>query len=289
MHERNWTIRSILHWTADFFDQKGIPSARLDAEVLLAKSLNVERLYLYLNMDRPLEPQERVRYRELVSRRAQREPIAYITGQKEFWSVLLETDAGALIPRPETELLVEVTLRQLTDVTTPRILEIGTGTGAIAIALAKERPDASITAVDVSPDALEIAARNVNNADAAACVALLESDLFRNIEEKVCFDAICSNPPYVPTGDRDTLQPEIRQFEPWLALDGGPDGLSVIRELTAQAPLFIRDGGSFIFEFGDGQEALVTALLESSGRFTDIEVHPDLSGKPRVACAKVTQ
>jgi len=277
-----WTVGSVLQWTAAFFGRKGIANARLDAELLLAHALGVDRLHLYMNYDRPLLPEERERYRELVRRRAAREPIALILASKEFWSIPLRAVPGVLIPRPETELLVEVVLREVKDNPAPRILEIGTGSGAVSIALATERHDALIVATDADTVALSAAVENGRTTGVTGRLNIVGSDLFAALRPGPQFHLICSNPPYVPTDVIPTLQPEITLFEPRRALDGGPDGLDVIRRIAADAVQFLADRGVLALEIGDDQEAAVREILASAGLSHDIQAFTDLAGKPRV-------
>ena len=281
-----WTVRDVLEWTASHFADKGIPSARLDADVLLAHALHVDRLYLYLNLDRPLLKVERDRYRELVSRRAKREPVALITGTREFWSLPLRIAPGVLIPRPETETLVQAVLEEIRGTDEPRVLEVGTGSGAVSIAVAKEVTAVDIVATDLDPKALEVARSNAADLGVNSSIRFLASNLLSEIQDSESFDVICSNPPYIPTGVLETLEPEIVCFEPRLALDGGVDGLDVIRELASSAKDFLEDSGALILEFGDDQRDAVRELLASRGRFGRISFLEDLSGKPRVAVAK---
>lgn len=278
----HWTIGAILEWTAGYFTQKGIVSARLDAEVLLASALGVERLYLYLNRERPLSSDERERYRTLVGRRARREPLALITGTKEFWSIPLRIIPGVLIPRPETELLVEVVAAQIKNLPSPALLEIGTGSGAVAIALARECPHAHILATDIHVPGLNTAAVNARNAGVAQGIGFVASNFFDALRPGQMFDVICSNPPYVPSGVIDTLEPEIVNFEPRRALDGGPDGLDVIRLLAENSGRFLREQGALILEIGDEQEEAVQEILSLRGALRNIQILRDLSGKPRV-------
>jgi len=277
-----WTIGGVLQWTAAFFGRKGIANPRLDAEVLLAHALGVDRLHLYMNYDRPLLPAERERYRELVRRRASREPVALIIAAKEFWSIPLRAAAGVLVPRPETELLVEAVLREVKEMRAPWILEIGTGSGAVSVALAKERPDARIVATDVDPLALAAAAENARAAGVTATVHVVGMDLFAGFRRGPRFDVICSNPPYVPTDVVATLQPEIVLFEPRRALDGGPDGLDVIRRVASDAVQFLKDRGVVALEIGDDQEDAVQEILVGAGLSRDVHTFLDLAGKPRV-------
>lgn len=277
-----WTISSVLQWTAGFFRRKGIANPRLDAEVLLAQALGVDRLFLYMNYERPLLPAERERYREFVRRRAGREPVALIVGEKEFWSIRLQAVPGVLVPRPETELVVEVVLGAMKNIPSPLILEVGTGSGALSIALAKERPDVLIIATDVDPVALAVAAANMRAAGVSASCRVVGMNLFAGLRPGPRFHLICSNPPYIPTDVIPTLQPEIVLFEPRRALDGGPDGLDVIRAMAASAPQFLMDKGVLALEIGDSQEAAVRELLSTAGLSHDIRAFTDLAGKPRV-------
>jgi release factor glutamine methyltransferase len=273
-----WTTKDVLEWTAAYFKTKAIATARLDAEVLLAHCLGTDRLHLYLNLDRPLAPTERARYREMVRRRALREPVSLIIGRKEFWSIPFRVVPGVLIPRPDTEILVEAVLNEVRDNPCPRILEIGTGSGAIAVAVAHEHPDADVFATDVDLTALEAAEFNIQKTGAP--VILMGADLFAPIRPGVRFDVICSNPPYIPNQVIPTLEPEI-DFEPLLALQGGADGLDVIRKLVPQAVGFLKESGALLLEIDSGQETAVHQIFAASG-FTKIKSIPDLSGKPRV-------
>ena len=192
-----WTIGDILNWTATYFAGKGVKTPRLDAEILLAHCLDVDRLYLYLNLDRPLLPDERSRFRELVKRRGLREPVALITGKKEFWSISLQIKPGILIPRPETEILVEVVIQEIKENPSPKVLEIGTGSGAVAIALAKDNPRVEVVATDTDSNVLLVAQANAKEAKSENAVRFIATDLFDGIRRGGYFDVICSNPPYI--------------------------------------------------------------------------------------------
>lgn len=281
-----WTVKAILEWTADYFKGKGMSSGRLDAEILLAHALELDRLRIYLNLDRPLLPEERQRYRELVRRRARREPVALITGGKEFWSIPFHVMPGVLIPRPDTETLVEAVIGDARNRTSPSILEIGTGTGAVAVAVAKEIPDCSVTATDLDTAALGLAARNSLEAKVGRSISFVASDLFEAIRPGPLFDIVCSNPPYIPTDDIAGLEPEVRLFEPIRALDGGPDGLDVIRRIVQQARTFLKEGGRLFLEIGDGQVVAVAEMFESLGGLRDVRSFQDLAGIHRVVGGK---
>ena len=281
--QRNlWTVKDVLQWTTDYFTKKGIATARLDAEVLLAHALGVDRLQLYLNSERPLISRERAQYRELVRRRANREPVALITGVKEFWSIPFKVRPGVLIPRPDTERLVEVVLDEVRERTGALILEIGVGSGAVAVAILREHPDARVIATDIDPVALETAGLNAAAQEVRPRLDLVASNLLETFRECELFDVICSNPPYIPSDEIETLEPEIRYFEPIGALDGGADGLDVIRRLVAAAPLYLRAGGALALEVGDRQADAVRDIFSRVGGLVDVRTFSDLAGKSRV-------
>ncbi|AFM26593.1 peptide chain release factor N(5)-glutamine methyltransferase [Desulfomonile tiedjei] len=284
---QKWTIKDILEWTTAFFKKRGIRTARLDAEVLLAFCLSVDRLFLYLNFERPLSPSERMNYRELVRRRAMREPVSLIIGKKEFWSRTFKAVSGVLIPRPDTEILVEATLRALATIESPRLLEIGTGSGAISIVVALENPAARIVATDIDPLALDTAQENAALHGVASAITFVLGDLYAPFKEGERFHLICSNPPYIPTEVIATLEPEI-DYEPLLALDGGPDGLNVIRRIADGAPDFLLPGGSLLMEIGPDQEMQARTILEQTSSFVDIRITQDLAGRPRVVTGRLS-
>lgn len=279
-------MKDVLEWTAGYFKSKGISTARLDAEVLLAHSLGVDRMHLYLNFDRPLVPSERTRYRELIQRRARREPVARIVGTKEFWSIPFRSVPGVLIPRPDTETLVEAILEEIKGRTEPNILEIGIGSGAVAVAVLKDNPNATIVATDIDSLALQTARLNAEDAGVATSLELVRMDLFESLRPGIEFDVICSNPPYIPSDDIAELEPEVREYEPLRALDGGPEGLDVIRRLIHGAGDFLTEDGALILEIGDGQASAVEELLARTVGFSDIRMYHDLASTPRVVKAK---
>jgi release factor glutamine methyltransferase len=273
-----WTVLRLLRWTADFFRQHRIESARLDAEVLLAHVLACKRVDLYLTFDQPVASADRTRFRELVRRRArERVPVAHLTGTREFWSVPLRVTPDVLIPRPDTETLV----RACAALGARRIADVGTGSGCIAIALARELPDAALLGVDLSRAALAVARHNAEASGVAERIELREGDLLSGIEER--FELIASNPPYVRTRELEKLAPEV-QHEPRLALDGGPDGLDVLRRLIEQAPARLCRGGHLALEVGGGQAPEVAELARAAGA-SAVEMHRDLAGHERVVVA----
>jgi len=284
------------------FERAGIApdEAAIDADVLARHALGGwERGRLLAELRAPVPPGFEGAFEALIVRRERREPTAGIIGHREFWNLDIEVAPGVLIPRPETETLVEQTLARMVEfahpgerrggggpvqVPAPAIADVCAGSGCIAIALARWLPAATITAIDVSPDALAVAGRNALRHDVAGRVVLLKGDLLEGVDGP--FDAIVSNPPYVPTGELDSLQPEVRDHEPAAALDGGPDGLDVIRRLVPQAARRLRAGGWLLFEFGFGQADAVRAVVAAEPGFEAAELCADLAGIPRVAIAR---
>lgn len=273
----NWTVLRLLRWTADYFAARGIDAPRLDAELLLAETLGLDRVGLYLNFERPLQAAELAAYREQVRRRAAREPLAYILGRSEFWSRPLKVTPAVLIPRPETELLVELALPRLADGS--RVLDVGTGSGALAIALAFERPDLRVTALDLSAAALAVAEENAAANGVAGRVACLAGDLHRLPAGP--WELVVANPPYIPGAELATLMPDVRDYEPHLALDGGADGLDAYRALAGQAGAVLAPGGWLLVEVGAGQAPAVRGLFAAAG-LQELLVAPDLAGIERV-------
>lgn len=269
---------------AAYLAGKGISNPRLDAEVLLAHVLGVPRIQLYLQFDKPLAAAEVDAYREAVRRRARREPVAHITGSREFWSLSLAVDARVLVPRPETEVLVEAALARMGSA--GRLVDLGTGSGAVAVALLVERPGWTGVGVDVSGDALEVAAANAARHGVGDRLELRRGDLFAPLAGlEGSFGAVVANPPYIPTGELGGLEPEVARFDPRLALDGGPDGLDVIRRIAAGARVFLATGGFAAVEFGAGQEEAVAGIFRDVGGYEEVALVPDLAGRPRVAVA----
>jgi len=286
--DERWTILRVLEWTADRFAQAGLESPRLEAEVLLAHGLGVERLRLYLDHDKPLRQEELAAFRQTIRRRLAREPLAYITGEREFWSLGLLVDRAVLIPRPETELLVELSLAAVRardagadgEQLPLTIVDVGTGSGAIAVALARELPTARVLATEIDPAALAVARKNVERCGVGN-LELFAGDLLEGLPEDLRADLIAANPPYICSAELAGLQPEVARWEPARALDGGEDGLAVIRRLVPQAARRLTAGGALLLEIGCDQGAEVRALLEAVG-FCEVVVHTDLAGLDRV-------
>jgi release factor glutamine methyltransferase len=284
----SWTVRELLAWTAERFAGLGIDDPRVDAERLLARSLGCARIQLYVQHDRLLDEAERANFRELVKRRLAREPVAYIEGSKGFHALDLElaVDRRVLIPRPETEHLVDWLLESLRPPPAPlmSVLDMGTGSGAIALAIAKARHEVHVMAVDASADALEVARENAQRLGLGERVTFRASNLLDAVEvPSGGFDAIAANLPYIPSADLRGLAPEVRDWEPRAALDGGADGLAIIRRLITQIVEHeaLASGGWLLLEVGIGQAEAVEALLRTAG-FTEVSSRSDYARIPRV-------
>lgn len=277
-----WTIGRILKWTEQFFKEKGIESPRLDAEVLLSHILGRERIYLYVHFDEPLEPAELARYRDAIKQRVQRVPVAYIIGEKEFMGLTFKVTEDTLVPRPDTEILVQAAVERLrARGEAPRFADIGTGSGAICLSVLHFLPKAQADTVDISPAARAIAEENAAALEVADRVTFHTGDLLAPLAGS--YDAILSNPPYIPDDDIAALAPEVRLKEPHTALAGGKDGLDFYRRLTADAPALLKDGGFLAVEVGIHQAAPVAALAAPS--FSRTEILKDYAGIERVVIA----
>jgi release factor glutamine methyltransferase len=276
--DASMTVLEILKKTESFFRAKRIDDPRLSAELLLCHVLQCKRIDLYLNYDKPLTLPEVDRYREGVRRRAAREPLQYITGEGAFMGLALKVGPGVLIPRPETETLMESLLKDVTDLSGKRLLDMGTGPGTLAIYAKKRFPECEVIACDASPEALKIAEENGRLLGVS--VKWVLSDMFENLQGDI-FDIILSNPPYVKSADLEGLQEEVHRFEPRLALDGGPDGLTFYRSFLPQATAHLSPGGRVYLEVGEGQAGDVAELGRCAGLTLD-RVERDLAGKERV-------
>jgi len=300
MTDPQWTILKALRWTADYFRDKGLSEPRTSAEVLLAHALGLSRLDLYLRYDQPLTPEELARFKALVVRRRQGEPVAYLTGRKEFWSLDFQVAPGVLIPRPETEILVQTALEaakiflETAQKTKNRKqktaslwgLEIGVGSGAVAVALAKELPRLHWLALDLCVAALAVARENVRRHGVLDRINLVRSDLLSGVKPRPWFALLAANLPYVPRAEWERLPKEIKDYEPPEALLGGEDGLDLIRTLIRQAPSCLLPGGFLTLEVGHDQAAAVVELLQQTGEFTGWETRRDLLGIPRVVLGR---
>lgn len=276
-----WTTLKLVAWTQDFFAKKGVDAPRLTAELLLAHALSCDRVRLYLDFDKPLAEPELARYRELVRRRAEGEPTAYLLGRKEFHGRALRVDPRVLVPRPETELLVEAALALLPE--GGRALDLCTGSGAVAISLALDRPGARVLATDVSEEALAVARENA--AALGAVVELATGDLWAAVHADLRFDVVVSNPPYIPTKELAGLSREVRR-EPCIALDGGEDGLDVLRRIVAGAPSRLLPGGALCVEMHESHLEVLPRLCREAG-FESAEARRDFAGLPRLVVARM--
>ena len=285
------TCGAALQWGTAYLRRCHSDSARLDAEVLLIHTLGCDRTVLYRDPDRLLTPDEEQRFSRLIARRGRHEPLAYLTGTREFWSLPLSVRPGVLIPRPETEWVVETALRYALAVVQQRgrcrILDVGTGSGNIAIAMAASLTDAVVTAVDISGEALRIAQSNARSCNVAERVTFLRGDLLSLFNPRSRpFDLILSNPPYIAAGELSSLPDTVRCYEPHLALDGGDDGLAFYRRLIAEGPPYLSDAGVAIVEVGYQQAAEVARLYTQSLQWDVLEVVKDYSGIERVVVAQ---
>lgn len=280
------TVLELIRRTTGYLADKGLPEPRLDAELLLADTLGLKRLDLYLQYDRPLLAEELSALKARLRRRAQREPLQYIAGDAAFRNLRLRVDRRVLIPRPETEVLVDLVLAWSREHAPLSALDVGTGSGAIALALASEGGSFErIVATDVSAEALEVARENLLAVSPRASVELRVGPGFGPVAGEQ-FDVIVSNPPYVGRTEISQLDPEVRDWEPPLALFAGEDGLALIRELIAEAPRHLRPAGMLALEIGAGQAASVSRLIRETGRFQEPVVRPDLAGRDRIVMAQ---
>lgn len=282
-----WTVEKVLAWAGDDFRARGHATPRLEAELLLGHVLGLDRVRLILEHRRPLAPAELASYRELIKRRRAREPIAYILGEREFYGLSFRVDARVLVPRPDTETLVDVALER----TRQRdlfgnLLDLCTGSGCVAIAFAKRRPTWHVLGTDVAPGAIELARENALRLGVAHNVSFLEAELGADVAPGVRFDLITSNPPYIPSAEILSLEPDVRQYEPALALDGGPDGLDAVRRIAARAPALLCPDGVLALEVHFDQAERVAALLSEVG-LSDVERRRDYGGHERVVSGRL--
>ncbi|EYF00913.1 peptide chain release factor N(5)-glutamine methyltransferase [Chondromyces apiculatus] len=276
-----WTIRRMLTWSADDLKKRGSASPRLDAELLLGKVLGMSRVQMVIDPERPLQKSELSTYKALHQRRRAGEPVAYLLGVREFYGRTYRVDHRVLVPRPDTEILVEVGLARTRDVSLcARVLDLCTGSGCVAISLGKERPTTRVLGADLSGEALTVARENALRLGAVN-VGFMRTDLFARVPRKVRFDLITANPPYISDEDMLGLPPDIREYEPRMALEGGPDGLDVARRIIAEAPRWLEVGGVLAMEVGAGQAPDTAALFERAG-FGEIQRTRDLGGHERV-------
>ena len=288
MTTKIWHVLELLEWTTSYFDKHNIPNPRLDAEVLLGHLLDKSRLQLYLHFDMPVFQKDLTVFRELIKKRIERTPISYLTKHKEFMSLDFYIDERVLIPRPETEFIVETVLNS-TNSNPQRILEIGTGSGIIAISLAVNMPECEIIATDISKEALVVAEKNRDTHSCEERITLMQGDLYEPIQSQDTpkFHWIVSNPPYVASTERNNISSDVYEYEPHIALFAGNDGLAIIRRLIAEAPKFLLPKGQLIFEIGEKQSEHVKELLDKQSEFKDFQLINDYAGIERVVIASV--
>jgi release factor glutamine methyltransferase len=282
------SVLEVIQRSTEYLAQRGVESPRLQVELILAHVLRMPRLKLYLEFNRPLSEAEASDTRSLVKRRGQREPLQYLLGSTSFCGLEIEVNPHVLIPRPETEFLAErawTLLKERADETPPLVLDLCTGSGCLAIAIASHCPSAMIHAIDISDKALDVARRNAQRHGFADRIMFFQGDVFHAPPRDAKFDLIVSNPPYIPTADVSTLQPEVRDHEPMGALDGGPDGLSIIRRIANEAPGHMLPGGWLALEFSDGQGDALRKLF-ALPPWTEVSIEKDFSRRERILIAR---
>jgi len=307
MTKKTWTVLELIDWSRAYLAEKGFDNARLETELLLGHALSLPRIELYLNYSRQMRQEELARFKVLLKRRLTGEPVQYVVGSAAFMLAEFEVDPSVLIPRPETEALTEVAIRMLeegglarrrrgeaagalervSDGAEAMLADVGTGSGVIAVTMAQVFPVARVFASDSSPDALEVAARNAERAGVGDRVEFLEGELLEPLEREGLsgrLAGLVSNPPYVRTGDIETLPPEVRDFEPRGALDGGPDGLDCLRVMAQDGPAMLASSGAIALEVGDGQAAAVAAMLRAGLGSAAIE--KDYAGRDRIVSGR---
>lgn len=286
--EEGWTVLNLILWSAHYLQEKEVPGARLDAELLLADLLGIPRLELYLQHDRPVQPAELAAFKPGLLRRARREPLSYILGRAPFREMELAVDRRVLIPRPETELLADEVLAWAANRPSGsvRALDIGTGSGALALSLATEGDFARVVATDISGDAIEVASRNHAQYHDGAPVDFRTGSLFEPLGRDERFDVIVSNPPYIPEGDLEALQPEVRDWEPRQALAAGAGGMRVLAPLVAGVAAHLAPAGLLALEVGAEQAAPVARRIDDTGAFGELRIVADFSGHERIVLAE---
>ena len=289
-----WTVRRVLSWMTQHFTERGCDTPRLDAEVLLAHILRCPRIQLYVQYERPLTDGERAELRELVKRRSSYEPVAYLVGHREFFGLKFRVTPAVLIPRPDTETLVLELIDQLKgisptetcDFPSAALIELGIGSGAISVTAAVQLPGLTVHAVDVSPDALQVAGENAARHEVSDRVTLYEGDLFTPLPDGLQVEAIVSNPPYVRQADLERLDADVRDHEPRLALDGGVEGLDVARRIVSESSRFLKPGGLILLELSPDNIRQAEEFLESQGVYENIRILKDAGGRERVLAAR---
>jgi release factor glutamine methyltransferase len=281
-----WTVKALLQWTTDYLRKKGVEAPRLEGQILLAHVMGCPKIELIARSDDEPTDDERTKFKDLIRRRIEGWPVAYLVGSREFYLLTFDVTPAVLIPRPDTETLVLEALRLLKGKPSPAVLDVGTGSGCIAVSVAHQCKAARVTAVDVSPDALDVARRNAAKHGVTDRMTFLAGDLFAPLPAGETFDLILSNPPYITPTELADLSPEVRDHEPRLALDGGPDGLAFYRRIAADAERFLAPGGSVLVEVGHTQDAAVKALFAERPGWDVGPSVKDMAGRSRVVTAK---
>ncbi len=282
--DRAWTVADALGWTVDYFTRKDVENPRRSAEWLLSAATGLSRVELYARFDRLLSPEERATFRAAIERRAAGEPLQYVTGEMPFRHLVLQVRPGVFIPRPETEVLVDAVLEHLDAAmpTAPTVLDLCTGSGAVAVCVAYERPAARVHATEIVPATAEVARENAERAGVSERVTVLDGDLFAPLPDALLgsFDAVAANPPYIPTADLAGLPAEVSGFEPRVALDGGADGLDVVRRIAEEGTRWLKSGGVLVMETDTFRAKEAARIL--SGWYEGVEVRRDLTGRDRI-------
>lgn len=283
-----WTTRKLLDWLRGALKDKGIDDARLCAELLVAHVIGCERLRLYMEADRPATPEELARLRDLAKRALNHEPVQYLVGEWSFYGINLKTDKRALIPRPESQTLVDQAVAAIKDIEgrQPLVADVCTGSGCIAIAIASQAPTATLHACDIDADALALAGENIERTNLADRITTYQGDLLAALPKGEPYDAIVANPPYIPDAEWEAVAPNVKDHEPALALRGGKDGLDLVRPIIDQAAARLRTGGILAIEIATSTAEAALALLKADGRFANSRVVRDFAGRPRVVTAQ---
>lgn len=287
-----WTVRRLLEWTTQFFTRKDVDAPRLSAELLLSHVMDAPRIKLYTSYETALPDAQLARYRDLVKRAGEHEPVQYLTGRAHFFNLEFEVTRDTLIPRPETETLVEHVLqaqRNLPGMEAPRVLDLCTGSGCIAAAVARNLKNATVVATELSPGAAAVARKNVDRLGLADRVTVLEGDLFAPLDrlpDAHPYDIVVSNPPYIPTAEIPKLDKNVRDYEPTRALDGGTDGLDFVRRILAEGPARLAAGGRVYIEIAFDQGPAALALAQASDAFESPKILKDYGGRDRVLSAR---
>lgn len=282
-----WTVSRLLEWTTSYLQQKKIESPLLETQVLLAFALHCKRIELYTRFDEEVDEEGRQRFRELIRQRVDGCPVAYLVGHKEFFSLEFEVTPAVLIPRDDSVCCVDDCLRLIKAIDKPKVLDIGTGSGCLAISIGWKKKEAEITAIDISPDALEVASRNAARHGISERITFLLGDLFEPLGKDQRFDLILSNPPYIPHDEIARLEPTVRNYEPHLALNGGPDGFAVMDRILSRADQYLKRGGFLVIEIDSTQEEQARQRFTPFPQFELAPTLRDGSNQPRCLRAQL--